>query len=835
MKRTLLRFGLLLLLQFGVSWRVSAKDVVYKGTITIYVGEEKTLSQYYVNYGNWFLREREGASWSDSQENWVAKIVSQDSESCTIKGLGDNEDIYNMGTGYSLELHCTGSRKSTSDYDECYWKVIVKKVSVTSITLNKSSLSLQAGQSETLTATVKPDNATNKTVTWSSSNTSVATVDSNGKVTTKASGSSTITCKANDGSGKQATCAMTVSEPTVAEINASNFPDASFRNWLLTQSYGADGKLTASEISSIKNIIVSGSSSSPGAISSLKGIEYFTSLKALRCSYNQLTSLDLSKNTALTELTCSYNQLTSLDLSKNTVLTELYCYSNQLTSLDVSKNTALTTLYCYRNRIKGAAMDALISSLPQNQTADVHGFYVIDNRKNDEGNVCTVAQVAAAKAKGWRPMYYNGTKWTDYEGSEELDWSPDDLTDISQYSNIVYLEAVTASTESAISIPVKMKNAQANIIGFQFDLILPSGVTVAKDEDGFYLIELSTDRTTARKHTVSAQQQTDGSIRVVCYSNNNSTFSGTDGNVLTMTLQVAADAPTGEQSIKMRDVVMTTPGLDSYTVPWVVSRLTVEDYILGDVNGDKLVNVVDVAGVVNLILNSGNTSQLNRKAADVNGDGSINVVDVAGVVNIILGNGASTRAYAPTRAVDQPLLYFDAYPIAQGQTITLPILLESRGDSFTGCQFDLYLPTGLSVADEDGYPLVEIGSGTTARKHVVSTTYQPDGALRVVCYSNNNSMFSGNEILTIDIHADDNAPLGNALVALKNITLSRPDVTGVTLRDFDNELLVMGDDGIDDIVSAYKGNAPVFSLSGQRLTAPRKGVNIVDGRKVVVK
>ncbi|MCR4958379.1 MAG: hypothetical protein K6B13_07225, partial [Prevotella sp.] len=52
---------------------------------------------------------------------------------------------------------------------------------------------------------------------------------------------------------------------------------------------------------------------------------------------------------------------------------------------------------------------------------------------------------------------------------------------------------------------------------------------------------------------------------------------------------------------------------------------------------------------------------------------------------------------------------------------------------------------------------------------------------------------------------------------------------------FDNELLVMGDDGIDDIVSSYKGNAPVFSLSGQRLTAPRKGVNIVDGRKVVVK
>ena len=142
-----------------------------------------------------------------------------------------------------------------------------------------------------------------------------------------------------------------------------------------------------------------------------------------------------------------------------------------------------------------------------------------------------------------------------------------------------------------------MKNAQTNISGFQFDLVLPPGVSVAKDEDNFYLIELSTDRTTTRKHTVSAQLQADGTIRVVCYSNNNSTFSGTDGNVLSMTLQVAADAPTGDQSIKLRDVVMTTPSLDSHNVPWVVSKLTIEDYIPGDVNGDKLVNVVDVAGV----------------------------------------------------------------------------------------------------------------------------------------------------------------------------------------------------------------------------------------------
>ena len=274
------------------------------------------------------------------------------------------------------------------------------------------------------------------------------------------------------------TTSFTIAQTEEINIDATNFPDANFRNWILSQSYGADGKLTASEISSITFIYVS-----VNAISSLKGIEHFTSLEILFCNNNQLTSLDVSKNTALTELYCYKNQLTSLDVSKNTTLTSLWCDNNQLTSLDVSKNTALTdlicyenqltsldvtkntalfwlscwnnrltsldvskntalkllycsanqltsldvsenkaltTLDCYDNQIRGAAMDALINSLPQNQTADEHEFSVIDNNENDEGNVCTIAQVAAAKAKGWRPLYWNGKEWTDYEGSDEM-------------------------------------------------------------------------------------------------------------------------------------------------------------------------------------------------------------------------------------------------------------------------------------------------------------------------------------------------------------------------------------------------------------------------------
>lgn len=86
-------------------------------------------------------------------------------------------------------------------------------VNVESVSLNKTSLELEAGDSEQLTATVEPENATNKSVTWTSSNNSVATVDANGNVEAISAGTATITVTTADG-GKTATCTVTVTKPT---------------------------------------------------------------------------------------------------------------------------------------------------------------------------------------------------------------------------------------------------------------------------------------------------------------------------------------------------------------------------------------------------------------------------------------------------------------------------------------------------------------------------------------------------------------------------------------------------------------------------------------------
>ena len=151
-------------------------------------------------------------------------------------------------------------------------------------------------------------------------------------------------------------------------IDPAHFPDENFRDRVAFYcDKDHDGTLSQDELNRVTELYVDHAN-----IKDLTGIELFPNLDKLDCKYNnltrldvskntkltklycesnQLTGLDLSKNTALTELDCALNQLTGLDLSKNTALTELNCQDNQLTSLDLSKNTALTKLYCALNQL----------------------------------------------------------------------------------------------------------------------------------------------------------------------------------------------------------------------------------------------------------------------------------------------------------------------------------------------------------------------------------------------------------------------------------------------------------------------------------------------------
>lgn len=161
-------------------------------------------------------------------------------------------------------------------------------------------------------------------------------------------------------------------------INATNFPDENFRTYITSFDTDKNSILSSKELKSVKEINVINNE-----ISSLKGIEYFTSLTELRCQDNNLTTLDISKNTALTLLACSNNRLSSLDISKNLELKDLTCFNNQLTSLDFSNNPKLTDLNGESNYMN--------IELASDETFDLSKFPNIDISKTSNWYGATIS------------------------------------------------------------------------------------------------------------------------------------------------------------------------------------------------------------------------------------------------------------------------------------------------------------------------------------------------------------------------------------------------------------------------------------------------------------
>lgn len=132
---------------------------------------------------------------------------------------------------------------------------ITKSISVESVSINKKSLELYVGNTEKLTATISPNNATNKTVNWSSSDTNIATVDSNGTVKAIKEGTATITAKVEE---QQQICTVTVKKAKIkADFSNAKF-DYKFNNLqsleIIITDYKIDPeKLYYSYISKSKN------------------------------------------------------------------------------------------------------------------------------------------------------------------------------------------------------------------------------------------------------------------------------------------------------------------------------------------------------------------------------------------------------------------------------------------------------------------------------------------------------------------------------------------------------------------------------------------------------
>lgn len=148
-----------------------------------------------------------------SSETLVATVKPDDATDKTVIWSSSNTSVATVDQNGKVTAVNGGSATITAKAgDKSATCTVTVTIPVTSVALNKTKLTLTKGKAETLVATVNPSDATDKSVTWSSSNTAVATVDQNGKVSAIKEGTATITVSTNDGS-KIATCDVTVTVP----------------------------------------------------------------------------------------------------------------------------------------------------------------------------------------------------------------------------------------------------------------------------------------------------------------------------------------------------------------------------------------------------------------------------------------------------------------------------------------------------------------------------------------------------------------------------------------------------------------------------------------------
>ena len=396
---------------------------------------------------------------------------------------------------------------------------------------------------------------------------------------------------------KQSTNGTTWTDyPGVVLINSKNFPDSKFQAWLKTKTYGQDGVLTPSEIAGVTSIDVRDE-----AISDLTGINYFTALTELDCSFNKLTTLDVSKNTALTELGCSYNQLTNLDVSGCTALTKLACYNNQLTNLDVSKNTALTELDCSSNQLTN--LD--VSGCTALTELDCCGNQLtnLDVSKNTALTelVCSYNQLTdldVSKNTKLTELYCSGNQLTDLDVSKntaltELNCSSNQLTDL-DVSDCTALTELYCGGNQLSDLDVS-KNTALTELGCNNNQL--HGAAVNK------LINSLPETTEAALYFYYNEKP--------------------DGNEITTAQVAAAKKEKGWTTYYWNNSIYNW-------LPYEGISITA-----GDLNNDSKIDAADVALLISYLTNP-EAFEGEELALDVNADGVVDDKDLDELVNNIL-------------------------------------------------------------------------------------------------------------------------------------------------------------------------------------------------------
>ena len=408
-------------------------------------------------------------------------------------------------------------------------------------------------------------------------------------------------------------------------------------------------------------------------------------------------------------------------------------------------------------------------------------------------------------------------------------------TDISQYDNVVFFEKAEAFTGKPLTLSLKMNNTK-EITGVQCDIYLPEGMTFAKDEDGYYMAELSTERTTASKTNIfDAVLQSDGALRILASSTKSAAFSGNSGEVATIVINVSEDMADGDYPIVIKSIELSDKNGNNYSVSRVKSTVTVASYQPGDVNSDGKVNVADITVIANNILNLPNTAFI-EAAADLNGDGKVNVADITCLANLILyGNITGESAGAPAMFAETPAIKVSIPSIntQRGNTVQLPVNISNKNAVFSAFQFDVALPAGVEIVDAS-----VCASRNTSGQMLFNYAKQEDGTFRIMGANLDGRAFAGNDgsVVLLTLAANDTAESG--VVEINEIVLAE-NGNSYELSKVTGLLTVNAPTGIDRIlwkdgkVTVCTVNGVVIKTNATEADIDQlpQGIYIINGQK----
>lgn len=428
----------------------------------------------------------------------------------------------------------------------------------------------------------------------------------------------------------------------------------------------------------------------------------------------------------------------------------------------------------------------------------------------------------------------------------------------------------TLSAGSNAYLPVELVNENP-VISFQCDIYLPEEMDFFTDDESEF--DFIWGGRESRRHILESRRQADGSVRVVGYATDNSAFSGNQGTLFS--IPVSLPALSGDYEISIRNILVTDKQLTESPLIDVTGTVYVGGLVVGDANSDGRVTVNDAAYASAYIL--GETFEgFNISAADVIADGNITMADVSEIINIVLGatlnspakHAAAARANGYTNPVREgDKMYIDDLEIKAGETVTLEVKMKND-EPFISFHSEIVLPEGLHFVEEDGEYWVDLASGRKTRSHTIASRLQPDGRLRVVSYSSNNSAFKGNDgtLFTVEVKADsdfdDTKPseikLENNYIVNRDETKATdydvPDWTAIVNpstssidRVGENPARIYVTDGnVLNIESPVAGSVNLVAIDGtsRRLDVAaghntfvidRPGIYIVNNAKVVIR